>query len=191
MPWWWSGIQPRTPTRLTGGLYRQAIFSATVEVARKRRREIVAGRRPAGTLDFRRCRRRRGTLAGRLADRVLRDDASRAGRRCRIREVRTLFRIGEAGADRSKPGGKLRVGQVLERIAGRGLVPQHAGAEAQISVGIALPQRTDRLGAVRGEIGGQCGHDVAGETARPAHHRSAPPPRMARARVMVAPAVSR
>ena len=110
-----------------------------------------------------------------------------------IHVARTLSGIGEAGADRLDPGAKLRVGQVLERIAGRGLVPQHAGAEAQVSVGIALPQRGDRLRAVRGEVAGQRGHEVAGETARPAHHRSATPPapRMARARVMVAPAVSR
>ena len=102
-----------------------------------------------------------------------------------------LSRFGEPGADRIKPGGQLRVGQGLERIAGRGLVPQHAGAEAQIGVGIALPQRGDRRGAVLGEVAGQRGHEVAGEAARPAHHRSAPPPRMARARIMVAPAVSR
>ena len=104
---------------------------------------------------------------------------------------RTHSRLGEAGADRRKPGGQLRVGQVLERIAGRGLVPQHAGAEAQVCAGIALPERGDRLGAVRGEVAGQRGHDVAGETARPAHHRSAPALRVASARIMVAPAVSR
>ena len=100
-------------------------------------------------------------------------------------------RFGEAGSNRLDPGGKLRVGQVLERIAGRGLVPQHAGAEAQVSAGIALPQLGDRRGAVHGEVAGQSGHEGAGEAARPAHHRSAPAPRMARARIMVAPAVSR
>ena len=106
--------------------------------------------------------------------------------------MRTLARRGEAGGDGVAPGGQLRVGQGLERIAVRGLVPQHAGAEAQIGAGIGPPQLGDRPGAVHGEVAGQRGHEVAGEAARPAHHhRSAPAPRKARARIMAAPAVSR